>query len=90
MVVLSSDFWSRFPSQGETVTTEDGIILTATEVIQNRIEKVTILLPESQEQGDAASSEHSESESSQEASRITVSRLIRSFSYFVTILTQYI
>ena len=58
----------RFPSQGETVTTEDGIILTATEVIQNRIEKVTILLPESQEQGDAASSEHSESESSQEAS----------------------
>ena len=58
----------RFPSQGETVTTEDGIILTATEVIQNRIEKVTIQLPESQEQGDAASSEHSESESSQEAS----------------------
>ena len=58
----------RFPSQGETVTTEDGIILTATEVIQNRIEKVTIQLPESQEQGDATSSEHSESESSQEAS----------------------
>lgn len=58
----------RFPSQGETVTTEDGIILTATEVIQNRIEKVTIQLPESQEQGDAASSEHSEAESSQEAS----------------------
>ena len=45
-----------------------GIILTATEVIQNRIEKVTIQLPESQEQGDAASSEHSEAESSQEAS----------------------
>ena len=39
----------RFPSEGEKVTTEDGIILTATEVIQNRIEKVTIELPESHE-----------------------------------------
>lgn len=37
----------RFPSEGEQVITEDGITLTATEVIQNRIEKVTILLPES-------------------------------------------
>ncbi len=35
----------RFPSEGEQVVTEDGITLTATEVIQNRIEKVTILLP---------------------------------------------
>ncbi len=34
----------RFPSEGEQVVTEDGITLTATEVIQNRIEKVTILL----------------------------------------------
>ena len=46
----------RFPSEGEKVTTEDGIILTATEVIQNRIEKVTIELPESHEK---ASDEHS-------------------------------
>ena len=45
----------RFPSEGEKVTTEDGIILTATEVIQNRIEKVTIELPESHEK---ASDEH--------------------------------
>ncbi len=46
----------RFPSEGEKVTTEDGIILTATEVIQNRIEKVTIVLPESHEK---ASDQHS-------------------------------
>ena len=45
----------RFPSEGEKVTTEDGILLTATEVIQNRIEKVTIELPESHEK---ASDEH--------------------------------
>ncbi len=45
----------RFPSEGEKVTTEDGITLTATEVIQNRIEKVTIELPESHEK---ASDEH--------------------------------
>lgn len=36
----------RFPTEGEQVTTDDGITLSATEVIQNRIEKVTILLPE--------------------------------------------
>ncbi len=36
----------RFPTDGEQVTTEDGIILVAKEVIQNRIEKVQILLPE--------------------------------------------
>ncbi|MBQ7944835.1 MAG: HlyC/CorC family transporter [Lachnospiraceae bacterium] len=35
----------RFPSEGEQVVTKSGITLTATEVIQNRIEKVTILLP---------------------------------------------
>lgn len=36
----------RFPAEGEKVTTQDGIELTATEVIQNRIEKVTIVLPD--------------------------------------------
>lgn len=36
----------RFPTEGEQVVTEDGITLTAKEVIQNRIEKVVILLPE--------------------------------------------
>ena len=36
----------RFPTDDEQVTTEDGIILIAKEVIQNRIEKVQILLPE--------------------------------------------
>lgn len=40
----------RFPTDDEQVTTEDGIILIAKEVIQNRIEKVQILLPE---KGDA-------------------------------------
>lgn len=39
----------RFPTDGEQVTTEDGIILIAKEVIQNRIEKVQILLPEKEE-----------------------------------------
>ena len=36
----------RFPTEGEQVVTEDGITLTAKKVIQNRIEKVVILLPE--------------------------------------------
>ena len=39
----------RFPTDGEQVTTEDGITLIAKEVIQNRIEKVQILLPEKTE-----------------------------------------
>lgn len=39
----------RFPTDDEQVTTEDGIILIAKEVIQNRIEKVQILLPEKEE-----------------------------------------
>ena len=39
----------RFPTDGEQVTTEDGIILIAKEVIQNRIEKVQILLTEKEE-----------------------------------------
>lgn len=38
----------RFPTEGEQVVTEDGITLTAKEVVQNRIEKVLILLPENQ------------------------------------------
>lgn len=39
----------RFPTEGEQVVTEDGITLTAKEVVQNRIEKVLILLPENQD-----------------------------------------
>lgn len=39
----------RFPTDGEQVTTEDGITLIAKEVVQNRIEKVQILLPEKSE-----------------------------------------
>lgn len=35
----------RFPQEGEAVTTEDGTELTATLVVQNRIEKVQIVLP---------------------------------------------
>lgn len=38
----------RFPTEGETVVTEDGITLTAKKVENNRIETVTILLPESE------------------------------------------
>lgn len=36
----------RFPTDGEQVVTEDGITLIAKEVIQNRIERVLIILPE--------------------------------------------
>ncbi len=39
----------RFPTDDEQIVTEDGIILIAKEVIQNRIEKVLIILPEKQE-----------------------------------------
>lgn len=36
----------RFPEQGESVTTSDNVILTAKEVIKNRIEQVEVTLPE--------------------------------------------
>lgn len=36
----------RFPTDDEQVITEDGITLIAKEVVQNRIEKVLIILPE--------------------------------------------
>ena len=39
----------RFPAEGETVVTGDGITLTAKKVDNNRIETVTILLPETGE-----------------------------------------
>lgn len=43
----------RFPSEGETAMTDDGIILTAKKVENNRIETVVILLPEqNKEPGD--------------------------------------
>ncbi|MDE6917815.1 MAG: hemolysin, partial [Lachnospiraceae bacterium] len=45
----------RFPSEGESVVTKDGITLTAKKVDNNRIETVSILLPESE--GDAENSE---------------------------------
>lgn len=37
----------RFPTEGESVVTADGITLTAKKVDNNRIETVIILLPES-------------------------------------------
>ncbi len=37
----------RFPTEGESVVTEDGITLTARKVENNRIETVAIFLPES-------------------------------------------
>ncbi|MBQ6786936.1 MAG: HlyC/CorC family transporter [Lachnospiraceae bacterium] len=46
----------RFPTDGEQVTTEDGITLIAKEVVQNRIEKVQILLPEKSETAQDADS----------------------------------
>ena len=39
----------RFPTDDEQVVTEDGTTLIAKEVIQNRIEKVLIILPEKTE-----------------------------------------
>lgn len=56
----------RFPTEGEQVVTEDGITLTATEVVQNRIERVTVLLPEALED-EPASDTASESENEETA-----------------------
>lgn len=47
----------RFPSEGEQVVTADNIQLTATEVIQNRIEKVMITLPQNSTEQDEESSD---------------------------------
>ncbi len=58
----------RFPTEGEQVVTEDGITLTAKEVVQNRIEKVLILLPENQDTDQTeASSEAAENKNDIEA-----------------------
>lgn len=57
----------RFPAEGEQVVTEDGITLTAKEVIQNRIEKVLIVLPEKTD-----SNENETCEESQETNHMTV------------------
>lgn len=58
----------RFPTEGEQVVTEDGITLTAKEVVQNRIEKVLILLPENQDTDQTeASSEAAENRNDIEA-----------------------
>lgn len=58
----------RFPTEGEQVVTEDGITLTAKEVVQNRIEKVLILLPENQNTDQTeASSEAAENKNDIEA-----------------------
>lgn len=42
---LIIEMLDRFPTQGETVTTDSGISLTAKKVNKNRIETVTIILP---------------------------------------------
>lgn len=58
----------RFPTEGEQVVTEDDITLTAKEVVQNRIEKVLILLPENQNTDQTeASSEAAENRNDIEA-----------------------
>lgn len=58
----------RFPTEGEQVVTEDDITLTAKEVVQNRIEKVLILLPENQNTDQTeASSEAAENKNDIEA-----------------------
>lgn len=57
----------RFPSEGESVVTEDGITLIAKNVDNNRVETVTILLPESPntESDDSGYTESSESDISE-------------------------
>ena len=45
----------RFPSEGESVVTQDNIKLTAKKVDNNRIETVTILLPEPEKDAQEAS-----------------------------------
>lgn len=40
----------RFPAEGESAVTPDGITLTAAKVDNNRIETVTVLLPEAEEE----------------------------------------
>lgn len=52
----------RFPSEGESVVTGDGITLTAKKVDNNRIETVTILLPESGEVTDEKAEDNESSD----------------------------
>lgn len=57
----------RFPSEGESVVTKDGITLTARKVDNNRIETVAILLPESdiiseEQPGDTESADSNKTE----------------------------
>lgn len=57
----------RFPIEGESVVTEDGITLTAKKVENNRIETVVILLPESKESSEeAAESQDNEIETTEQ------------------------
>lgn len=49
----------RLPDKGDTVTTDDGIILTVEEIEQNRVEKVRMLLPE---EADLEEEEHTDAE----------------------------
>lgn len=57
----------RFPIEGESVVTEDGITLTAKKVENNRIETVVILLPESKESSEeAAESQDNETETTEQ------------------------
>ena len=54
----------RFPKEGESIVTSDGITLTAEKVDNNRIETVIVLLPDIQDGSDVqepvASSDDSE------------------------------
>lgn len=52
----------RFPTEGESVETNDGIILTATSVDNNRIETVTVQLPATVEETDENESNSDEKE----------------------------
>lgn len=52
----------RFPTEGESVETNDGIILTATSVDNNRIETVTVQLPATVEENDENESNSYEKE----------------------------
>ncbi|MBO5031718.1 MAG: HlyC/CorC family transporter [Lachnospiraceae bacterium] len=57
----------RFPAEGESVITQDKVTLTAKKVENNRIETVTILLPESEEPADEPSEAHDDESKAEES-----------------------
>lgn len=60
----------RFPTDDEQVVTQDGTILIAKEVVQNRIEKVLIILPEKTDSGSMEEASHSEANTAETETQV--------------------